>query len=652
MKYTYPKLNVDMPSKEDVKEKTPGSATKELIEKLEREGISCWADRADAQQPQCIFGLRGECCRLCLMGPCRITEKTPRGICGLDANGIAMGHLLRMLAAGCAAHGQHTFDVLVTLKKTALGETDYRIIGEERVYELARLFGIETSGRDVNSIAADVTDVLMEDLTGWKDGTMKTLLAIAPKERVELWKKLGILPRSSFYEVFESLHRTTLGANSDWRNIATQYLRTSLAYCWASIFGSNLATEILFGIPDVKTGKVSYSVLKEDHVNILIHGHTPTMVEAIAEKARDEKLIQYAKSKGAAGIVLGGMCCSGLELLARHGIPSVTNILGQELAIGTGAVDACVVDQQCVMPGIAAVATCFGTLMITTHESNRIPGAIHVPFNPATVYEDAERIVRMAIDNYAERDRSKIYIPSGETTAMVGFSREAIYEKLGGPEKIGQALREGRIKGIVTVVSCNTSKVPYEHNQVTLVKELLSRGMLVTTTGCAAHALLNAGLCHTLAAREYGSKELAEYCEEHGIPPVLSTGACVDNSRTIRLFIDISNAMGIPLDKLPFFFSGVEPSNEKSVGAAMSFVTLGISAHSGFPSQLPIPIPKKREGAKHDDDLVLERSPVVDYFAEDLKELLGAAIYTEPYPENAAGLIHMQIHRKRKALGW
>ncbi len=652
MKYRYPKLNVKIPSKEEIKEKTPGKATKELMEKLEKEGISCWADRHEAQQPQCLFGLRGECCRLCLMGPCRITEKSPRGICGLDVNGIAMGHLLRMLAAGCAAHGQHTFDVLMTLRKTAKGETGFSIAGKERVFELAELFSVETAGRDVAEIAEDVAGVLIDDLTRWDDEPIRTMMAIAPKERIDTWKKLDILPRSSFYEVFESLHRTTLGANSDWRNLAKQDLRTSLAYCWASIFGSNLATEILFGVPKVKTGTVSYSIMKEGYVNILVHGHTPPMVEAVAAAVKEDELIAYARKKGARGIVLGGMCCSGLELLARHGVPSVTNILGQELAIGTGAVDACVVDQQCVLPGIAEVARCFGTKIITTHESNRIPDAIHVPYRPETAIEDARRIVMMAVDSHAERDRSNVSIPAGETVAMVGFSREAIYEKLGSPVKIAEALRSGRINGIVTVASCNTSKVPYEYNQVTLVKELVARGMLVTTTGCASHALLNAGLCHTHAAKRYAPEAFAGYLEEHGIPPVLATGACVDNSRTIRLFIDIANAVGVPVFRLPFFFSGVEPSNEKSVGAGMSFVTLGVSAHSGFPGQLPVPLPGGRKGSSDPGDGVPERSPVVDFFTKDLEEMLGAAIHTEPYPKKAAELISRQIHKKREALGW
>jgi carbon-monoxide dehydrogenase catalytic subunit len=266
--------------------------------------------------------------------------------------------------------------------------------------------------------------------------------------------------------------------------------------------------------------------------------------------------------------------------------------------------------------------------------------------------EDAGRIVKMAVDNFALREKKDIYIPEGETVAMVGFSREAIYEKLGGPEKIGEAVRAGKIKGIVTVVSCNTSKVPYEHNQVTLVKELVSMGMLVTTTGCASHALLNAGLCDTHAAKRYAPKDFAGYCEEHGIPPVLATGACVDNSRTIRLFIDISNALDVPIFRLPFFFSGVEPSNEKSVGAGMSFVTLGVSAHSGFPGQLPIPIPKKKDGSADDEDVVSDVSPVVDFFTKFFNDTATTEIYTEPYPEKAAALINGQIHSKRAALGW
>lgn len=463
------------------------------------------------------------------------------------------------------------------------------------------------------------------------------------------------MPRSAAYEVLEALHMTTLGGCTDWRALAGQELRSALAYCYSTLFGSSLATEILYGIPRPRVTTVNYGVLKRDHVNILLHGHSPVMVEKVLEKLNSAEIQARARELGAAGIVVGGLCCTGDELLARYGISTVTNIMGQELVLGTGAVDTVVVDMQCVLPSMQQVAACYGTRIITTCASNRIPGAVHIPFdpeNPETLEEDAYKLALLAVEAFAARDRRRIRIPEETTAAVSGWSYEAIMERFGGPGQIAGLLREGKIKGLATVVGCNNPKVPYEYNHVTIAKKLIAGGILVTTTGCSSHALLNAGLCAPSAA-EMAAPALAEVCRELDIPPVLAVGGCVDNARSLRLFIDVAEAAGRPMPEMPFLFVGPEPGNEKTVGQGVSFLAHGVSNVIGFPAPIPVPLPRKSETAVADDDLERGSNEIADFFAgEGLQAKVGAKVYTEPYPELAAQTARLHIRRKRQALGW
>lgn len=655
MKYPYHILNAEMPGREDVKQLTPNNASREMLEHLERQGVETFLDRFEAQQPMCGFGLRGLCCRMCQWGPCRIGPKAPRGICGRDMNMVIMSNIVRALVAGLAAHGRHAHEVYLTIIAVAEGRAQFPLKGEERVRELAEKFHIDTAGKDLQAVAGEIARYLLDDLGRLHDAPMHMLEAFAPEERKQVWRELGVLPRSGSYEIMETLHMTTLGGCSDWTALAAQELRSALAYAYSTLFGSSMATEILFGIPEPKMTRVNYGVMKEDHVNILVHGHSPVMVEKILEKIRSPEIQQLALEVGAKGIVVGGMCCTGDELLARYGIPTVTNIMGQELALGTGAVDAVVVDMQCVIPGMKIVADCFGTEIITTCNSNRIPGAVHIPFDPEhpeTLEEDALRVARLAVEAFRKRDRSKIHIPQVTTEAMGGWSFEAILKVFGGREKLVQLLREGTIKGIATVVGCNTPKVPYEYNHVTIVEKLIEGGILVTTTGCCSHALLNAGLCAPAAAGRAGPG-LKRICEELGIPPVLAVGGCVDNTRTLRLFMELAEEAGVPLKDMPFIFVGPEPGNEKTVGQGVTFLAHGISNVIGFPAPIPVPIPQPKEGARYADDLDRGSNDIADFFGgEGLYEKVGAKVFTEPYPKLAAQTVKMHIRRKRLALGW
>lgn len=654
MKQHLPILNVDVPDKAEHVALTPNAASRDLLQHLEGLGVETLYDRFEQQKPQCTFGLTGRCCRMCQWGPCRIGPKAERGICGKDQNAMVIGNVLRSLVAGLSAHGRHAHEAMFSVLAAADGKAHLKIKGEERVLDLARRFGVAADGKPIEEVAREVTGILIQDLGRLDAAPLRTLEAFAPPERRETWSGLGILPRSATYEVMEALHMTTLGGCTDWTALATQELRAALAYCYSTLFGSSFATEMLFGLPQQRVTTVNYGILKADHVNVLMHGHSPVMVEVILEKLRTPEMEQLARDAGAKGIVVGGMCCSGEELLARHGVPTVTNIGGQELVLGTGAVDAVVVDMQCVIPGMKILADCFGTQVITTCKSNRIPGALHVPFDPEQpeqLQADAERVARAAIEAYRRRDHSKTHIPQVTTAAQVGWSYENVLETLGGAERVVELLRSGRLKGIATIVGCNTPKVPYEYNHVTLARELIRSDVLLLTTGCCAHALLNEGLCGPEAAGLAGPG-LAGLCRELGIPPVLAVGGCVDNTRTLRLFAELSRASGAAMKDLPFMFIGPEPGNEKTVGQGLTFLVHGVSNLVGFPAPIPPAIPRPR--ADGSGELERGSNDVVDFLAgsDGVLKLLGAKVYTEPEPKLGAQHVRMHLHRKRLALGW
>ncbi|MFQ3549538.1 MAG: anaerobic carbon-monoxide dehydrogenase catalytic subunit, partial [Armatimonadota bacterium] len=547
--------------KEIVIEKTPNSATSEIIKRLDKENIETAFDRYNAQKPQCVHGMEGCCCKMCQWGPCRITPKSSRGVCGRDINTIVFANLIRSLSAGLSAHARHAHEVILSVISFADGKINGELKGADRVLHLAEKFSIETENRNFKDITKDVCKILLDDLGRMTNEPMKMLDTFAPEERKQRWSELGILPRSASYEVMEALHMTTLGGCSDWQTLAMHELRLALAYCYSTLFGSSFATEILYGIPKPTICEVNYGILKKDHVNILLHGHSPVMIECVLEKIMLPEIQELALSYGAKGIVLGGMCCTGTELLARYGIGTVTNILGQELVLGTGAVDAMIVDMQCVIPGVKTLADCFGTKIITTCNSNRIPGAEHYAFDaehPEDMDESALNIAKSAVRAFAERDRSKINIPRTKTKAMAGWSFEAISEVFNGVDNLAQLLKDGKIRGIATIVGCNTPKAVYENNHVTIARALIKEGILLTTTGCCSHALLNDSLCDTASA-EYASDGLKEICTQLDIPPVLAVGGCVDNTRSLRLFMAVAESCKNNLKDMPFMFIGPEP---------------------------------------------------------------------------------------------
>jgi len=615
---------------------TPGVA--ELLEKAEREGVKTVWRRFLEQQPQCGFGLLGICCRNCNMGPCRIDPfgyGPTRGVCGATADTIVARNLVRMIAAGAAAHSDHARDVLRVFRMVVEGRTRaYRVSDEAKLRWLAQQLGIAVEGRSIEEIGKDVADVLEREFGKQDEEPLALVKALAPAKRMRVWSRLGIVPRNIDREICEALHRTHIGCDADPASLLLHGMRTALADGWSGSMMATLLSDILFGTPRPVKARANLGVLKEDHVNIVVHGHNPVLSMKIVEAAMSSEMIELARSVGAKGINVVGMCCTGNEVLMRLGIPIAGNFLMQELAIATGAVEAMVVDYQCIMPALADVASCYHTKLITTEPKTRIPGAIHVEFEPERADECARKIVEIAVRNFRNRARERVRIPNNAVELVAGFSVEAIAEALGGTlQPLIEALRSGQIKGIVGIVGCNNPKVKHNYSHVTLAKILIKNDILVVGTGCWAIAAAMHGLLTPDAAKLAGPG-LRELCEKLGIPPCLHMGSCVDNSRILIALKLLAEALNVDISDLPVAGSAPEWMSEKAVSIGTYFVASGVFTHLGT-------IPP-----------VLGSTKVTKLLTEDAEDLVGGRFYVEPDPEKAAEAIISVIEAKRKKLGW
>ncbi len=605
---------------------------KQMIRKAKRDGVETVWDRLEKQTPHCKFCELGTTCQKCTMGPCRITEKNPRGVCGADADVTVARNFGRFVAAGAAAHSDHGRDLVETL--LAIGEgktTDYTIRDEAKLRSVAAEIGVEEAGKDVKTLALDVAESMIQDFGFRTEGI--GFISRVPAKRLEVWEKFGITPRGIDRDIVEMMHRTHMGVDSDPISISLHAARVSLSDGWG---GSMIATEvsdIIFGTPKPCTSEVNLGVIKEDMINILVHGHSPIVSEMILTAAKDPDLVSQAKAAGANGINLAGLCCTGSEVLMRQGIPIAGNHLMSELAIVTGAIELIVVDYQCIMPSLTTVANCYHTRFVSTSDKAKFTGGTHVEFNLQNAKEKAREVISMAIEAFKERDANRVEIPGSPVKIMSGFSNEAILGALGGTlDPLIDAIKSGAVRGAVGIVGCNNPKLKHDHVHVNLAKELIKRDILVLVTGCATVAVGKAGLMVPEAAELCG-EGLKGVCKSLGIPPVLHVGSCVDNSRILHLAGLLANALGVDISDLPLAASAPEWHSEKAVSIGLFAVSSGIFTHLGLPPN------------------ILGSEVVTNLALSGLEDVVGAAFAVEPDPFKAAILIDERIKTKRKALG-
>jgi len=632
----------------DSETKSIDNASIRMIDKAASDRVNTAFDRAETMKP-CPIGSVGSCCSNCGMGPCRVPlpkgkEETPeekrkrRGICGATAETIAARNFIRMVAGGAAAHSDHGRGVAELFLAVAKGEAPgYEIKDEQKLLQLALDFGVEIGERSNQEIAIDIGEIALAEF-GKQEGEV-LFLRRAPLKRQEIWRREGVAPRGIDREIVEIMHRTHMGVDQDYRNLLRQGVRAAISDGWG---GSMIATElqdILFGTPAPVLGRINLGVLKRDDVNLIIHGHEPLLSEMIVVAAQQPEMIELTKSKGANGINLAGMCCTANEILMRHGIPLAGNFLQQELAIVTGAVDAMVVDVQCIMQSLTTVAECYHTKIITTSPKAKIPGALHIEFDEHNAMESAKAIVRAAIDNFPNRGMN-IDIPNEQTDLVAGFSHETINYLLGGLFRasyrpLNDNIINGRIRGVAGVVGCNNARVKHNYAHITMVKELIKNDVLVLQTGCSAIASAEAGLMTPEAASKYAGEGLASVCETVGIPPVLHLGSCVDNSRILMAATAMvkDGGLGDDISDLPVAGAAPEWMSEKAISIGQYFVGSGVFTVFGvnWPT--------------------LGSNEVSEFLFKDFEAMYGGMWAFEPDPLKAASLMIEHIDKKRKALG-
>jgi carbon-monoxide dehydrogenase catalytic subunit len=513
---------------------------------------------------------------------------------------------------------------------------DISIQDPVKLEEVARSLGIETENRSQKEIAVDLHRELEKAFMS-VDGETPFATRV-PEKTLETWRKLDIVPKGAMLEVMELMQRTHAGMDQDYEHLTKQISRTALADGWGGSLVATEISDILFGTPTPVKAEVNMGCLKENEVNIVIHGHEPLLLEAMLASVSDPKLLESAKGAGAKGINLIGMCCSGLELLCRKGVPHGGNFMSTEAIMVTGAVDAFGVDVQCIQQGLAKVAECYGTRLFTTNPSCRLEGVEHIPFVEHEPRNCTDAIVEQAIQRFRTR-KGPIQIPQIRNVGIHGFSHEYINYMLGGTFRasyspLNDNIINGRIRGVAGVVGCVNPRIKQDWVHVELVKELIKNDILVVQTGCSQISLAKAGLC-TPEAANFAGPGLKEVCEAVGMPPVLGMGACIDNSRILIACAEMVKVGGLgnSIADLPVAGAAPEWYSEKAVTIGQYFVASGV--YTIFGVTYPI----------------IQDTKFYNLLFDGLeKQGLGKWAFT-PDPYEMARLMIAHIDKKREALG-
>ncbi len=616
------------------------AATARLLETAAKVGADTWQLRVKNQTPHCKFGEQGICCRICTMGPCRITPKAPRGICGCDAHGIVARNYLRFTAGGSATHSDHGREICHTLHETA-PDGDYKVKDPEKLIRIAKEWGVETEGKDIYDLAHEMAELALLEY-GKPFGTQR-FIKRAPQHTQEIWAREEIEPRAIDREVSQSMHMTHMGCSSKPEALIRQALRSGLSDGWGGSMMGTEFSDVLFGTPKVMETEANLGVMKVDEVNIIVHGHDPSLSEMICEYADDPEMIAYAKSVGAKGINVAGVCCTSNEVTMRRGIPMAGNFLQQENVVLTGACEAIVVDVQCIFPALGPLSKCFHTKFITTSEVAQMPDSDFIRFNPHTAGENAKEIVKMAIDNFKNRKPELVHIPDIKQKATVGYSVEQIVKTLDGVTNsqvdvtgttlpLVKCITSGVLRGAVAMVGCNNPRQRHDELHVELMKKLIKNDIILILTGCSAQAAAKAGLMDK-RAKDLCGAGLKRVCELADIPPVLHMGSCVDISRMMILASEIAKDAGLNISQLPVVGCAPEWMSEKAVSIGNYVVATGIDTFLGVAPQ------------------VTGSSEVVELLTNGLKDWVEASFTVETDLEKLGDAMIERIEEKRTALG-
>jgi carbon-monoxide dehydrogenase catalytic subunit len=596
-------------------------------------------ERFARQQPQCAFGTLGVCCTLCTDGPCQITRKASRGVCGATADLIVTRNLLMKTAQGAVANVYHARNVARTLQAVGEGRSDYVIRDEAKLRALAGKVGMDTT-RPILELARDFGAFYIDQINSNDYDEMKLVHAFAPPKRLAVWQKLGIVPGGPNSEAATALSKGMTNVNSDVVDLLLHCLRLGIANEFAGLMGITSMQEVLTGTASPNEGPVNIGILDPDAVNVLMHGHQPLLAIKVLELARDPELQAQARRAGAKnGLKVYGALCEGQQIF---NIASqykdvfggqIGNWIQQELILATGAVDVMAFDYNCVMPTIAEeFAPKYHTKLISTDKVIRQTGVERLEFEPENATEIAAAILRHGIEAFGKR--GAVNIPPLKEKAVAGFTTESVVNALGGSvQPLIDVIVSGQVRGVAALVGCTTVReFNSGHHITTLAQELIKRNILVIGAGCCSSAMQNAGLMGADAALQAG-EGLAAVCGALGTPPCLSYGSCTDIGKIIGTVVAVAEALGVDVPDLPVVASAPEYMEQKAVADAFSAVAFGLTLHlSPAPPVLGSPL-------------------VTRILTEDVEALVGGKVFVALDPIEAADAIEAHIVAKRQALG-
>ncbi|MEW6621541.1 MAG: anaerobic carbon-monoxide dehydrogenase catalytic subunit [Bacillota bacterium] len=581
------------------RERTIEPAALEMLEVARQNNVETAFDRFLAQQPQCKFGYEGICCRFCMKGPCRIKSLEgpgSRGICGASAWTIAARSVGLMIITGSAAHSEHANHLAMALLEYADGKApDYSIKDPDKLKVVASKLGIDVDGKDIRALAKEIALKAVEDLSRLKNmGEANWLTSSCIPARNEVFRQCNVVPHGIHATISDLCSQAHVGMDNDPVNIVFGAIRVALADINSQLMATDIS-DIMFGTPQPIISQANMGVLDPDKVNFVVHGHNPLLSDIIVTTARE--MNQEALAAGSKGINIVGICCTGNEVLMRHGIPMLTSYTTQELAIVTGACDAMVVDVQCIMPSIQKIAECYHTKIITTSDVAKIPGTIHFDFQVDHAEENAKLCIREAIEAFKERKamNKPVVIPNYKDKIVSGFSLEALLKLFGAvtPENpikyLTDAILNSQLKGVILMAGCNNTKSMQDEGHVIIIKEMLKNDVLVLTTGCSTYAagkfgLMNPENVNSLCGE--GLKKFIQKIEEESdlnikLPPTFHIGSCVDNSRAFNLMMKMAQQLGVDTPKVPFVASAPEAMSGKATAIGSWLVASGWPTHVG-----------------------------------------------------------------------
>ena len=616
------------------------AATQRLLETGAKVGADAWQLRVKNQTPHCKFGEKGVCCRICSMGPCRVTPKAPRGICGCDVHGIVGRNFLRFTAGGAATHSDHGRAICETLMHSK-PEGPYKVKDPEKLIRIAKEWGVETEGVDIYELAHKVARMALEEygkVEGYQNFTKR-----APQYTQDIWKREEITPRAIDREVSCAMHMTHMGNSSKPEALIRQALRNGLSDGWGGSMAGTEFSDVMFGTPKPIDTEANLGVMKVENVNIIVHGHDPSLSEMICEYADDPEMVAYAKEMGAKGITVSGVCCTSNEVAMRRGIPMAGNFLQQENVVLTGACEAIVVDVQCIFPALGPLSKCFHTKFITTSEIAQMPDSDFIHFDADNAADQAKAIVKLACENFKNRKPELVYIPDMKSKATVGYSYEAIVKTLdtvtnsqvditGTVKPLVECVDSGVLRGAVAMVGCNNPKIRPDYAHIELMKKLIANDIVIIASGCSAQAAAKAGLMNK-EAKELCGAGLKRVCELANIPPVLHMGSCVDISRMMILASELSKASGYHISQFPVVGCAPEWMSEKAVSIGNYVVATGIDTYLGVDPYV--------EGSEQVDGLL----------KGGLRDWVEACYTVEKDIDKMCDLMIDRIEEKRAALG-